>query len=204
MADPTLPQVTRGYLAQLDRALAGVPVDVRDEIVAGVREELDGLNAAAAAVRIEALGDPEFIAAEALAEAGLSNPPPVTERSVGAKAADLGESGWYPIVGALLVAFGGVIVPLIGWVVGLGMVWSSKVWPLRDKWVATLTPFVAVGLFVLVFALTTVAYQPPASEGPNPLVPGFFSAIWSSVVLVIPVNAAVGIWLLWRAKRIAR
>lgn len=201
MAEPTAPQVTRSYLTQLERSLSGLPAEVRDEIVAGIREELDGLDAADAAARIEALGDPEFIAAEARAEASLPTVPTESAQRAETVGSTSREPGWYPVLAALLVAFGGLVIPVVGWIVGLGMVWLSKTWRLRDKWVSTLTPFVAMGLFVLVFALTTMAYQPPASEGPNSLVPGFSSVIWSSVVLVIPVNAVVGLWLLWRAKQ---
>ena len=201
MAETTTPQVVRSYLAQLEKALGGLPLEVRDEIVAGIREELEGLDAAAAAARVEALGDPEFIAAEARAEVGASPVAPATPPAAERIGRFGGEPGWYPVLAALLVAFGGVVIPVIGWIVGLGLVWTSKTWRLRDKWVATLTPFVAVGLFVLVFSLTSMASQPDLGVTPNPLIPGIHSALWSSIVLVVPVNAVVGIWLLWRAKR---
>src|SRR5690554_3175115 len=202
MADPTLPQVTRSYLAQLERSLAGVPVDVRDEIVAGVREELDGLNAAAAAVRIEALGDPEFIATEARTETAAAGSNSMPVGHPGQRPLRTPEPGWFPMLAALLVAFGGVVIPVVGWAAGLGLVWLSKTWRLRDKWIATLTPFAAAGAFVLIFALTSMAAHTNPIEPPSPLIPGFTSAIWSSVVLAIPVNGVIGIWLLWRAKQI--
>lgn len=205
MAKSTAPQVVRSYLAQLEKALAGLPVEVRDEILAGIREELDGLDASAAAVRIETLGDPEFIAAEARSEAA--------EPAVGSPLVELVEKPeleprWYPVLAALLVAFGGIVVPVVGWLVGLAMVWMSKTWRARDKWIATLTPFVAVCMFALVFALIGSASGPSSGAGmpstsdfgANPLIPGFYPVVWSSVVLVIPVNAIVGIWLLWRSR----
>ena len=78
-SSPT-PQVVRTYLDQLEATLSGVREDVRHDIVAGIAEELRGLSAADAAARIEALGDPAFIAAEARAEAAApANPAP--ERS---------------------------------------------------------------------------------------------------------------------------
>lgn len=199
MAKATAPRVVRSYLAQLKEALAGLPTEVRDEIVAGIREELDGLDAAAAALRIETLGDPEFIASEARAETTTVAPTDSPTADAGGR-----EPRWLPVLAALLVAFGGIVVPVIGWIVGVALMWMSKSWRLRDKWVATLTPLVAVGVFALVFALISVGSQP---SGPStrdfgdPLIPGFYSAVWSSMVLVVPVNAVVGIWLLWRAKR---
>ena len=82
MIDQTAPQVVRNYLAQLESALGGLPTDVRDGIVAGVAEELSGLDAATAAERIETLGDPAFIAAEARAESPapvITAPAPAAE-----------------------------------------------------------------------------------------------------------------------------
>ena len=200
MADPTVPQVVRSYLVQLERALAGLPADVREEIVAGVREELDGLDAAAAAARIEALGDPEFIGAEAREETGATAASGTRNAPTGTS-----EPRWYAVLASLLVAFGGVVIPVIGWIVGIAMVVMSKSWRRADKWVAVLTPFVAAAALPLCVALISL-WSPPLNgpsgvEDPNPLIPHAFDVVWSSVVLIIPVNAVVGIWLLWRAKR---
>jgi hypothetical protein len=206
MAKSAAPRVARSYLAQLEKALAELPAEVRKEIVAGIREELDGLDASAAAVRIETLGDPEFIAAEARLEA--AEPAAGSPLVEPVETPEL-EPRWFPVLAALLVAFGGVIVPVVGWLVGIAMVWMSKSWRARDKWIATLTPFLAVCMFALVFALIGSASGPSSGPGmpstsdfgANPLIPGFYSVVWSSVVLVIPVNAIVGIWLLWRSRR---
>jgi uncharacterized membrane protein len=197
MTESTAPQVVRSYLTQLQKALADLPREVSEEIVAGIREELDGLDASAAANRIETLGDPEFIAAEARTATGLpSAATPVVEPGETTAA----EPRWLPVLAALLVAFGGVVIPVIGWLVGIAMVWMSKSWRRLDKWVATLTPFVASALFVAIFASISAASQNGAG-GANPLIPGLHAAIWSAVVLVIPVNAIVGVWLLWRVRK---
>ncbi len=198
MANARTPQVVRSYLSELETALGSVPSDVRHDILAGVREELDGLDATAAAARIEALGDPEFIAAEARAEA--SAPDDSNQRAERTKVGSA-EPRWYPVLASLLVAFGGILIPVIGWVVGMGMVWMSKTWKLRDKWIATLTPFVAVGVSVLLFALTSISSDSNGLGG-GPLMPGLSPPLWSSMVLMFPVVAVVGIWLLWRAKHV--
>lgn len=209
MADPTVPQVVRSYLVQLERALAGLPADVREEIVAGIREELEGLDGAAAAARIEALGDPEFIAAEARAEAAVSP-------SGGMPDAGPAEPRWYPVLAALLVAFGGIVIPVVGWIVGLALVWLSRTWTRGEKWVATLTPFVAVIAATFIVTLTSlwgigsdesapidgsVFQAPDSSDFANPLLPTAFDLVWSGALLFGGVNVVVGIWLLWRAKR---
>jgi uncharacterized membrane protein len=179
-SSPT-PQVVRAYLDQLESTLSGVREDVRHDIVAGIAEELRGLSAADAAALIEALGDPAFIAAEARAEAAAPTP---RERAPAAS----GDARWYVVLAALLVAFGGVVIPVIGWIVGIALVWMSKTWHTREKGVATLTPFAAVTLTGLITALTM-----DLQTGGFPGMRGMFLA-------AILVNAVVGIWLLWRAQ----
>src|SRR5690554_117012 len=191
MAKSTAPQVVRSYLTQLERALVGLPVEVRDEIMAGIREELDGLDAAAAADRIETLGDPEFVAAEARAEAGASAAEPPSEPR------------WFPVLAALLVAVGGIVIPFIGWIVGIAMVWMSKSWRLRDKWIATLTPFAAVAVIPLATLLiewTTGGSGSAGQQEPNPLIPAAYDLAWSGVVFALLVNVIVGVWLLVRSR----
>lgn len=134
MTETSTPQVVRGYLAELDRALAGVPDEVRRGIVAGIAEELEGLDAAAAASRIESLGDPAFIAAEARAGAA---PTPATAKLAPPRAS---EQRWYVVVTALLLEFGGLLVPLAGWVAGIMMLWASPLWTRGEKLVATIVP----------------------------------------------------------------
>lgn len=198
MANVTTPQVVRSYLAQLEKALADVPVEVREEIVAGVAEELSGLDSATAAARIELLGDPEFIAAEARAEASD------TANSSTAEAPSR-EPGWYPVLAALLVAFGGIVVPIVGWVVGLSIVCLSKTWTRLEKVIAVVTPILAVAAILLI---TTLGRLFPTEDGvgsgvpdPNPLMPAPYDLLWSGVLLFGGVNVVVGIWLLWRARR---
>ena len=146
MTKPSIPGVVHDYLAEIDRELAGVPGEVRQGIVAGIAEELEGLDASAAASRIESLGDPAFIAAEA--RAGV---PP---RSTGPKSTKLvvapprvSEQRWYVVVTALLLEFGGLLVPLAGWVAGIMLLWSSALWTRGEKLVATIVP-PAVGILL--------------------------------------------------------
>ena len=122
MARTTTPQVVRSYLAELENALVGVSAEVRAEIVAGVREELNGLDATSAAARIEILGDPEFIAAEARAESGAVTSSTGSTSTRGdsaasvARATEPAEPRWFSVLASLLVAFGGIVIPVIGWI----------------------------------------------------------------------------------------
>jgi uncharacterized membrane protein len=209
VADPTVPQVVRSYLAKLDRSLIGLPSDVRDEIMAGIREELDGLDAGSAAARIQALGDPQFIAAEARAEAAVSP-------SAGALDVGQAEPRWYPVLASLLVAFGGIVIPVVGWIVGIVMVWLSATWTRGEKWVATLTPFVAVVAASLIITVSLLGGEGSSASAPtgadtdlhvpvsvsaNPLLPTAYDLVWSGATLFLFSSVIVGIWLLWRARR---
>lgn len=156
MTEASTPQVVRGYLAELDSELSGVSEDVRQGIVAGIAEELEGLDAAAAASRIESLGDPAFIAAEARA-GNLTGEPagtapartsPATPASARLAAPRASEQRWYVVVTTVLLEFGGLVVPLAGWVAGIMLLWASPLWTRGEKLVATIVP-TGVGVVLL-------------------------------------------------------
>ena len=113
------PAVT-SYLKRLESALAQAPADLRTEIVAGVREELDGLESDAAAERIRELGDPATIAAEAL-------------EGVPAEAVAAKPSSVYLGFTLALLVVGGYLLPVVGWLLGLALVIASPVWSRREK-----------------------------------------------------------------------
>ena len=201
MNETVVPQVVRSYLEQLKTALREVPEEVSREIVDGITEELAGLDAATAAARIEELGDPVFIAAEA--RAGTTQIVPAVSRT--------GDPRWYTVLTALLVALGGIVIPFLGWIVGIAMVWLSKTWRTREKWVATLTAPLAMAAAMLVSVLidrASIDSRPTNSldgstiVNPIPsLIPNVFDTWWSSVLMAVVINVIVGIWLLWRALR---
>ena len=170
MTKSRIPRVVRDYLDELDRELAGVPDEVRQGIVAGIAEELEGLDAAAATSRITTLGDPAFIAAEA--RAGVA-PKSTGPKSTGPKSTTVvlappraSEQRWYVVVTTALLYFGGLVVPLVGWVVGIMMLWASPLWTRNEKLIAAIVP-PAVG--VLLFGILALAGS------------GF--AVWHALVL---------------------
>ena len=147
MTKSSIPRVVRDYLAELDRELAGVPDEVREGIVAGIAEELVGLDAAAATSRITTLGGPAFIAAEARAGAAPRSAGPRSTAVVLAPPRASAQR-WYVVVTAALLYFGGLVVPLAGWVVGIMMLWASPLWTRNEKLIATIVqPAVGVLLF---------------------------------------------------------
>lgn len=200
MSRRTREQVVRSYLSELEAALAAipgaVPGEVAREIVDGIAEELAGLDAAAALSRIEQLGDPAFIAAEARAE---SRPDAVAApRSPAALA---GDPRWYTVLASLLVAFGGIVLPLLGWVFGIAMVWASKTWRSWEKWAGTLAaPLVTAPTVLVVHWIATTgpgSGSATAGSPANPLLPAGYDTWWSGIVLLVLLNVLVGLWLLW-------
>ncbi|PWC07342.1 HAAS signaling domain-containing protein [Mycetocola zhujimingii] len=185
------PQVVRSYLAQLDSALEGIPAELARDIRSGVEEELAGLDAPTASERIEELGDPVFIAAEARDAMGT-----VPARSVvlEAPASTLSASRGFAITAALLVGIGGFIVPIAGWIVGMVMMWMSSAWRRWEKWVATLAIPGAAILAGIVAAIGSALGQP---NGEVPI--GMLSG-WHVFLIGVPSTIVVGIWLLWRAR----
>lgn len=191
MTNATTPQVVRSYLAALEAAMTGVPREVADDIIAGVAEELDGLSAADAAARIEELGDPVFIATEA-----RSGGEPVLEPATTPSPAATSPSA-YAIVTVLFLILGGFVIPVIGWVIGVVLLWASPVWTTRQKWAGALAgPVVAlvgVALFVSISLLATVASA------------GSIFPAWHAVVLAAPILATVGnVWVGIRLLRSAQ
>lgn len=148
MTDST-PAIITTYLAQLDAELVDLPVDLRRDIVAGVREELHGLDAAAAAVRIQELGDPAFIAAEARSAA------PVRDPREGAESPSPGQT--FSIVAVVVLIAGSLLVPALGALAGLVFVSQARAWSLREKVAAWLLPAGVVLLALAAGALLASA-----------------------------------------------
>lgn len=134
----------RAYLSELSRLLEGAPD--RELIVDGVAQHVeDALGDAPAddervQAVLEELGDPAAIAAEAASGAVVGQPPFLQRRS-GA------------VLTVALLTLGGLVIPVAGWIVGLGLLWFSKGWNAVDKLVGTFAPFVLAAAFIGVATL---------------------------------------------------
>jgi len=114
------------YLKKLNSALRGLPRARRQELIqeisvhiAEAREGLDPGDAASVRTILDRLGDPAEIAA--------------AERPAGPARA-----GWREIVALILLPIGGIIVPVLGWVVAAMLLWASDAWNTKDKLLGTL------------------------------------------------------------------
>ncbi|QAV70480.1 hypothetical protein ESZ53_08525 [Salinibacterium sp. UTAS2018] len=204
MPDSHTTEVAHKYLAELKSALTGVPAEVGDAILGEVAEELEGLSAADAATRIRALGDPQFIAAEARDQSPSA--PPAAPPAASPKAQESSRRApWFEIVAAVLVMVGGMVIPVVGAVAGVVMVWFSRVWTRRQKWIATLVPLAIVAVTVAV-AIAVSGYIVNGSQGSggepvNPLLPGGVDFIAFGLLVAIVGQLAVGTWLLISLRR---
>jgi HAAS domain-containing protein len=117
------------YLNRLEAELADLPRGRRRELVGEIRTHIEEAQAQLAAddeagflTVFERLGDPAEIAAEA--------------GSRGKRAR--GRVGGRELLTVVLLLVGGVLVPLVGWIVGVVLLWASEVWTRREKVLGTL------------------------------------------------------------------
>lgn len=146
------------YLKHLEVELDDLPRDRRREIVdeieghiaearAGLRDETE------ADVRnvLEGLGDPADIAEDAR-ERFEVRPAPARYKP-----------GWIEVGALVMLLVGGLIVPIVGWFIGVVLLWVSNAWNVRDKVIGTL--FVPGGLGLSIFVLLTAAFEAGGGSG---------------------------------------
>ena len=124
--------VTR-YLARLDAAASGMPADRRRELIEEISTHIEEAMAAqpgppgGIATVLDQLGSPDEIVRAA--EAGQ---PGAVHSGAGSPL------GALEIIAILALLIGGVIVPVVGWLVGVVLLWMSPRWKAGDKLLATL------------------------------------------------------------------
>jgi hypothetical protein len=181
------------YLQRLDRALSPLPDLRREQLVAEIsdhviaaRDELDQPSEADIRNLLDRIGRPEDIAAEAID----SEPPPTTSRG----------SGLHESFAIALLLVGGFVF-VVGWFVGLVLLWTSSAWRVRDKLIGTfLLPgglfsafFLLVGGFGAVASTTSCSTSTANTAGGGPsLLPATCRTVTHGNVLPL----AVGISLL--------
>lgn len=130
MTTATAHPLVREYLKELRSATRRLPARRRRELMQEIEEHLrEALapDAGEADVRTELdrLGDPHDIVAEEHDRPGhdAGQAPSATE--------------WLTVV---LLLLGGVVVPVLGWIAGVALLWRSTVWTTREKLIGTLAP----------------------------------------------------------------
>jgi uncharacterized membrane protein len=168
------------YLQGLESQLGDLPANRRQELLDEVAEHITAARATLdpeteAGVRslLERLGDPADIAAEARDRFGVPAEP-------------ARPTPWLEVIA--LVA---LVIPFLGWVVGVVLVWLSRLWTTRDKLIGTLG-----GMSWLVAGLGTLSMSAQGSTavGSGPLGPTEMSLVEVVLFLapfLLPVVAAI-------------
>jgi hypothetical protein len=129
------------YLRRLDAAAYPLGEDRRGELMAGIREHIEAAiesgeahDEASLRALLDRLGDPDEIVAAARDDGSGGTPYPLgTAAPVTYRRAGIG----LEITAALFLTVGSVLL-VVGWLVGVVLVWSSRRWTLGEKLVATL------------------------------------------------------------------
>lgn len=139
-------QLVADYLSRLRSAAGSLPTGQRQELVgeieAHIAEASGRRGYAESDVRnvLDRLGPPEEIVAAAGGGVTTAAPPPAYER----RGTPLLE-----IAALILLLVGGLVVPVVGWLAGVALLWSSRIWTVRDKLLGTLVVPGGLGLVAL-------------------------------------------------------
>ena len=180
----TRPRLVEDYLKELDRSLAGLPSARRKEIVAHIEEHIEhqlselGPTPSDSQMLdlLDRVGDPDELAAEARDRFDVPVPQP----------------RWTDYVALVLLPIGGILIPLLGWLAGVALLWSSKVWSDRDKLLGTL--IVPGGLLLPVY-LMGASIEPADSDNSS-----------SALILLGLIVGVVGpcVTVLYLARKLSR
>jgi hypothetical protein len=120
-------KLVENYLKRLNVEAAGLPRSIRRELVqeigehiAAARSELAEATEVEIRSVLERLGAPAEIAAEARDRLAV------------------GKSRWKEVATLVLLPIGGLALPVLGWIVGIFLLWVSDAWRTRDKLLGTL------------------------------------------------------------------
>src|SRR5579875_528269 len=152
MTPYTLHPLAAEYLKRLRRAGRGLPPERMQELLAEIEGHLSeaidtSASDAQALTVLDRLGEPETVIA-----AETQQPDELAERRR--------TTEWAAI---LLLLFGGFIF-LFGWFGGLALLWSSRAWTTRDKWIGTLLIPGGLATSVIVGLIVNISLSVPAKH----------------------------------------
>ena len=181
----TLHPLARDYLKRLKKVSTRLPRAPRKELTLEIEAHLSealpaGAGEAEALNVVERLGEPDQIVAEAEME---------LEEGLKARA------GVRETLAVSLLLFGGFLF-VVGWFVGLHLLWSSRFWTLRDKLIGTL--LVPGGLLPALLLVATGGQTCTGGTGHptvctpyiSPTMRALMIAGWVALV-VLPLGSAV-------------
>ncbi|GLY81188.1 HAAS signaling domain-containing protein [Actinoallomurus iriomotensis] len=129
-------ELIEDYLGRLETAARTLPSAQRAELLAEIKAHIEitlsqerHQDEATVRTVLDRLGTPEDIVREAGAEAEPSPQAAATgRRGVGA----------FELVAVILLLIGGIVLPGLGWVIGVVLLWASARWTTLDKLIGTL------------------------------------------------------------------
>ena len=177
------------YLSRLDAATAHLPLDERTEIAEGIRSHLIAALAEArteADVRsaLDALGAPEEIVG-----APPAAPPPPQPQPAFTRPQRTSARGLLEIAAVILLLVGAFILPGIGWVVGVVLLWVSKAWTVPEKLLGTFVVPGGLGLFFVLMFLpfgVETCYVQVTGDGPLEVCAGGIP-LWLTIAIMLLV-----------------
>jgi hypothetical protein len=124
----TADKLVEDYLKRLKAETSDLPRATRRELIQEISDHIaearaDASAASEAEIRtvLDRVGEPAEIAAEARERFGVGGRPRRLE-----------------IAALILLPIGGVVLPVLGWLVGVTLLWISDAWTTRDKLIGTL------------------------------------------------------------------
>jgi uncharacterized membrane protein len=140
-------QLVEDYLRELHIAAQGLPADRRDELIEEITAHIaearqsDGSPLAVRNI-LDRLGDPGDIVRAA------ADTPPGSQAWSGASssaghpagqpATQPGRAGALELAAVLFLLLGGIVIPVLGWFIGVVLLWVSPRWTAKDKLLGTL------------------------------------------------------------------
>jgi hypothetical protein len=140
-------QLVEDYLRELRNAARELPADRRDELIEEITvhiAEARQSDGSPMAVRniLDRLGDPaDIVRAAADTPPGSPAWPGAPGFAAGhpvAAAAQPGRAGALELAAVGFLLLGGIVIPVLGWFVGVVLLWLSPRWTTRDKLLGTL------------------------------------------------------------------
>jgi uncharacterized membrane protein len=221
-------QLVGDYLRELRTAARVLPADRRDELVAEIAAhiaEARQSDDSPMAVRniLDRLGDPAEIVRTA-----ADAPPASTGWAADADtvAGAPGRLGVLEIAAVLFLLFGGIVIPFLGWVVGVVLLWLSPRWTSRDKLLGTLIwpggllapALLAVGIGAagLIASSATICESGPVAAPVNSTATSVQQAAthctstgasfppWLAITLAVVLMALAVAGPIWTASRLLR
>jgi hypothetical protein len=124
----TADKLVEDYLKRLKGETSDLPRAARRELIQEISDHIAEARADASAASevetrnvLDRVGEPAEIAAEARERFGVGGRPRRLE-----------------VAALILLPIGGVVLPVLGWLVGVTLLWISDAWTTRDKLIGTL------------------------------------------------------------------